>query len=65
MKLTKKSFDAIFEQGKKAALAGFPGAPTPYDDAQRGLAWMAGYDSTSPKDCKKSFEENQLTKKGK
>lgn len=58
-KATRKQIEAAYEEGKKAALAGDRGAPTPYDDADRGWAWMAGYDSTHPKDCPPKREEQE------
>lgn len=60
-KVTQKQINAAFEEGRKAALAGEPGAPTPFDDSDRGLAWMAGYDSTSPKDCAPKREEERTS----
>lgn len=49
---SKKQIDKAYQEGVRAALDGQPGAPTPYDDPERGWAWMAGYDSTDPRDCK-------------
>jgi ribosome modulation factor len=56
-KVSQQQIDEAYQKGVSDALSGQRGAPSGYEHPELIRAWMNGYDSTAPDDCKAKPEE--------